>query len=114
MKKILVIFGVFLLTLTFGFVYMGTVDAAEEVVIGNILPLSGSAAPIGMVGRQIRELAIEEINGSGGIKSLGGAKIKMVYADTRGDPKIAISEAEREIRDPDRGLVLICCRPVLL
>jgi len=97
MKKILVFFGVFLITLTFGFVYMSTVDAAEEVVIGNILPLSGSAAPIGMVGKQIRELAIEEINSSGGIKSLGGAKIKMVYADSRGDPKIAISEAERLI-----------------
>ena len=97
MKKILVFFGVFFLTLTFGFVSLGTVDAAEEVVIGNILPLSGSAAPIGMVGRQIRELAIEEINGSGGIKSLGGAKIKMIYADSRGDPKIAISEAERLI-----------------
>jgi len=97
MKKFLAFFGVFFLTLTFGFVTLGTVDAAEEVVIGNILPLSGSAAPIGMVGRQIRELAIEEINGSGGIKALGGAKIKMVYADSRGDPKIAISEAERLI-----------------
>jgi branched-chain amino acid transport system substrate-binding protein len=97
MRKMLAFLGALLLILTFGFTYSGTVDAAEEVVIGNILPLSGSAAPIGMVGRQIRDLAVEEINGSGGIQSLGGAKIKMIYADSRGDPKIAISEAERLI-----------------
>ena len=97
MRKMLAFVGAFLLVLTFAFPYSGNVAAAEEVVIGNILPLSGSAAPIGMVGRQIRELAVEEINGSGGIQSLGGAKIKMIYADSRGDPKIAISEAERLI-----------------
>ena len=97
MRKMLAFVGAFLLVLTFAFPYSGNVAAAEEVVIGNILPLSGSAAPIGMVGRQIRELAVEEINGSGGIQSLGGAKLKMIYADSRGDPKIAISEAERLI-----------------
>ena len=97
MRKMLAFVGAFLLVLTFAFPYSGNVAAAEDVLIGNILPLSGSAAPIGMVGRQIRELAVEEINGSGGIQSLGGAKIKMIYADSRGDPKIAISEAERLI-----------------
>jgi len=97
MKRIFVFLGLCLFALMFGLTYAGPAGAADEVVIGNILPLSGSAAPIGMVGRQVRELAVEEINGSGGIQSLGGAKIKMVYADSRGDPKIAISEAERLI-----------------
>ena len=73
------------------------VCAADEVIIGNILPLSGPVAPIGKVGRQIREMAIEEINEAGGIKSMGGAKIKMLYADSRGDPKVAMTEAERLI-----------------
>jgi len=97
MKRVFVFLGLCLFALMFGLTYAGPAGAADEVVIGNILPLSGSAAPIGMVGRQVRELAVEEINGSGGIQSLGGAKIKMVYADSRGDPKIAISEAERLI-----------------
>jgi branched-chain amino acid transport system substrate-binding protein len=97
MKRVFVFLGLCFFALMFGLTYAGPAGAADEVVIGNILPLSGSAAPIGMVGRQVRELAVEEINGSGGIQSLGGAKIKMVYADSRGDPKIAISEAERLI-----------------
>jgi len=70
---------------------------AADVVIGNILPLSGPVAPIGKVGREIREMAVEEINAAGGIKSMGGAKLKMIYADSRGDPKVAMTEAERLI-----------------
>jgi branched-chain amino acid transport system substrate-binding protein len=97
MRRIFAFLALCVFACTFAATHPGTGHAASEVVIGNILPLSGSAAPIGMVGRQIRELAVEEINGSGGIQALGGAKIKMVYADSRGDPKIAISEAERLI-----------------
>ncbi len=70
---------------------------AEEVAIGNILPLSGPVAPIGKVGREIREMAVEEINAAGGIQSMGGATLKMIYADSRGDPKVAMTEAERLI-----------------
>ncbi len=91
----------FMLILTFGFVLMmwGTSAPAlaADVVIGNILPLSGPVAPIGKVGREIREMAVEEINDAGGIKSMGGAKLKMIYADSRGDPKVAMTEAERLI-----------------
>jgi len=105
MKRVFVFLGLCLFALMFGLTYAGPAGAADEVVIGNILPLSGSAAPIGMVGRQVRELAVEEINGSGGIQSLGGAKIKMVYADSRGDPKIAISEAERLINVDNVSLI---------
>ncbi|NIS62813.1 MAG: ABC transporter substrate-binding protein, partial [Proteobacteria bacterium] len=90
-----------MLILTFGFVLMmwGTSAPAfaADVVIGNILPLSGPVAPIGKVGREIREMAVEEINDAGGIKSMGGAKLKMIYADSRGDPKVAMTEAERLI-----------------
>jgi branched-chain amino acid transport system substrate-binding protein len=94
MRRSIAIGLVFLLVLGFS---AGSAFSADEVVIGNILPLSGSAAPIGMVGKQIRELAIEEINEAGGIEALGGAKLKMVYADSQGKPMVAISEAERLI-----------------
>jgi branched-chain amino acid transport system substrate-binding protein len=98
MRRVLMIFGIIL---AFG-AAMGTWTspvpaAAQEVVIGNILPLSGPVAPIGKVGREIREMAVEEINAAGGIKSMGGAKLKMIYADSRGDPKVAMTEAERLI-----------------
>ncbi len=71
--------------------------AAEEIAIGAIFPLSGSVAPIGRTVRQGLDMAAMEVNREGGIKSLGGAKVKLVYADSRGDPKIGLSEAERLI-----------------
>ena len=66
-----------------------------ELRIGNILPLSGGTANDGQQQRRGFDLAVEEINSAGGIKSLGGAKIKMIYADSRGDPQVGMSEAER-------------------
>ncbi|MFZ1955731.1 MAG: ABC transporter substrate-binding protein, partial [Desulfobacterales bacterium] len=51
----------------------GGLQAADEVVrIGNIIPLSGPSASVGEQGRNAREMAVEEINAAGGIKSLGG------------------------------------------
>ena len=69
----------------------------EEIKIGNIIPLSGSAAPLGKIGQEARDMAVEEINAAGGIKSMGGAQIKMLYADSKGDPATGVSEAERLI-----------------
>jgi branched-chain amino acid transport system substrate-binding protein len=98
MKKVLVICSLILsMSILFGTAGGPIPAVADEVVIGNILPLSGPVAPIGKVGRQIREMAVEEINAAGGIKALGGAKLKMIYADSRGDPKVAMTEAERLI-----------------
>lgn len=71
---------------------------AEKVVtFGNILPLTGTAAPVGIEGRHAREMAIEEINAAGGIKSMGGAKIEMIYRDSKGNPEVGVSETERLI-----------------
>ncbi|TEB08417.1 hypothetical protein Psch_01980 [Pelotomaculum schinkii] len=89
-----------LLAVSFTVAGCGGGDQAKkvtEVKIGNILPLSGSVAPVGKVSQQARDLAVEEINAQGGIKSLGGAKIKMVYADSKGDPATGVSESERLI-----------------
>lgn len=73
-------------------------EKVEEVKIGVLLPLSGPVAPIGVTNKRGHELAVEEINAAGGIKSLGGAKLKLVFADSQGDPKIGMSEAERLIK----------------
>jgi branched-chain amino acid transport system substrate-binding protein len=78
---------------------------AKEIKIGTILQLSGSAAPLGKIGQQARDMAIEEINSSGGIKSMDGAQISMVYADSKGDPATGVSEAERLISQ--EGVVMI-------
>ncbi len=69
--------------------------AQDEVPVGILLPLSGSVAPIGINNRRGHELAIEEINAEGGIKSLGGAKLTMIDGDTQGNPNVGISEVEK-------------------
>ncbi len=72
--------------------------AGEKVVkVGNIEPLSGPSAAVGQQGKNARDMAIEEINAAGGIKSLGGAKIEMIYADSESKPEKGVAEAERLI-----------------
>lgn len=69
----------------------------EEVKVGQILPLSGGAATVGMQMRVGMEIAAAEMNAEGGIKSLGGAKIKLVFGDSKGTPDGGMAEAERLI-----------------
>ncbi len=72
--------------------------AADPVKVGYIIPLSGSAAAsIGQDMSHGTHLAIKHINAEGGIKALGGAQLRLVEVDSRGDPKVGITEAERLI-----------------
>jgi len=72
-------------------------EKVDEIVIGNLLPLSGTAASLGKIGQQARDMAVEEINEAGGIKSMGGAKLKMVYADSKGDSAEGVTQTEKLI-----------------
>lgn len=69
----------------------------EEIKIGQILPLSGGAATVGMQMRVGMEIAAAEMNAEGGIKALGGTKIKLVFGDSKGTPDGGMAEAERLI-----------------
>lgn len=72
----------------------GNGDAkVEEVRLGVILPLTGSTAQNGNNSRKGIELAVDLINQAGGIKSMGGAKIKLDIADATSDPAKAASAA---------------------
>jgi branched-chain amino acid transport system substrate-binding protein len=77
--------------------WAGVSFAADKVKIGNVEPLSGPSASVGVQGKQAREMAVEEINAAGGIKSLGGAKLELVYADSKSDPTVGVTETERLI-----------------
>jgi branched-chain amino acid transport system substrate-binding protein len=72
-------------------------DAADPVKIGVIYALTGPFAVAGQDCKRGTELAADEINAAGGIKSLGGAKIELVFGDTQSKPINAVSEAERLI-----------------
>jgi len=76
----------------------GAAQASTETVkIGNIIPLSGPSASVGIQGKQAREMALEEINSAGGIKALDGAKLELLFADSKSDPTTGVTEAERMI-----------------
>ena len=63
---------------------LGLVTAAsaqEKIRIGVVLPLSGQFALGGQNVKRGYDLAAEDINKNGGVKSLGGAPIELVYAD---------------------------------
>jgi branched-chain amino acid transport system substrate-binding protein len=55
---------------------------ASEVKVGFLLPLTGSFAESGQLIKMAVEMAIEEINAGGGIKSLKGAKIVGVFGNS--------------------------------
>lgn len=71
----------------------------KEILIGHIHPLSGA---LGFDGQELKKgmmLAVKEINDAGGIKSLGGAKLKLLDADSEGKPELAVSAVERFNRE---------------
>lgn len=71
--------------------------APADINVGVILPLSGANAQFGINSRQGLELAADEINAAGGIKALGGAKLKLIIADATSQPTTAATVAQRLI-----------------
>jgi branched-chain amino acid transport system substrate-binding protein len=79
----------------------------SEVAIGVIYPLSGASAQMGVDAQKGYETALEVINKDfdfdlplakgEGLAGLGGAKIRLVYADHQGDPQKGRAETERLI-----------------
>jgi len=90
-----VIMGILLVAVISSF---GAQASAEEIKIGQIHPMTGALAVIGQSAKRGHDFAIQEINASGGIKSMGGAKLVLLNGDTQGKPEIGMSEAERLIR----------------
>lgn len=69
--------------------------APPEIAIGHIHPLSGFLAFDGQEMKNAVMFGVKQVNDAGGIKSLGGAKLKLLDGDSEGKPEKAISEVER-------------------
>lgn len=70
---------------------------AKEVEVALIAPLTGPWARSGDLMRKGAEMAIEDINAAGGIKALGGAKMKLHSVDAGDKPETARNAAQRMI-----------------
>ena len=75
--------------------------SAPDIKIALVYPLSGALSRNGNLTLQSNKAAINWVNETGGIKSLGGAKLVAVVADSGSTLEGASSAMERVCRDPD-------------
>ena len=73
----------------------------REVKVGYILPVTGPLAFEAQLALNGLLQAVDEINGAGGIKSLGGAQLVLLPGDTQNKVELGNSEAARLI---DQGV----------
>jgi branched-chain amino acid transport system substrate-binding protein len=75
------------------------------ITIGSIHPLTGSNAGAGSLMDDASKMAVDDINAAGGIKSLGGAQLKLASGDSQGQAQVGQSEAQRLIQSGAVALV---------
>lgn len=88
------------------FVIRDAVAQGKAINVGVIMPLSGANAQFGINSRNGVELVADEINAAGGIKSLGGARINLVVADSTSTPTTAANVAQRLVTQNDVVAIL--------
>jgi branched-chain amino acid transport system substrate-binding protein len=90
------VFGAIALVMAF---FGGALGAqkAEPIIIGVSGPLTGPVAQYGLAWKKGFDLAIDEINGAGGIK---GRPLQIQFTDTQNDPKQTIAVAQKYVADP--------------
>ncbi len=69
----------------------GNVQAPGTIVLGSILPTIGSAASIGIPLEQAQDLAVQEINNSGGL--VGNRRLAIVKCDSSGSREQGLAVA---------------------
>lgn len=96
------------LATTFGVPKLIQAQQPAEVPIALVIPLSGPTGSFGQNELRGWEIAVEEINQSGGIQSLGGAKLKAVVRDHQGQPRVGMAEVEKVASDKSIPLMVGC------
>src|SRR5881296_2840450 len=86
-----------LVSLLLVFAMVAPAGAADEVRIGIVSPMTGPNAKFGQAQKNAVTMAAEDVNSAGGIRSMGGARIKLVFGDTRGEADTGVTETERLI-----------------
>jgi branched-chain amino acid transport system substrate-binding protein len=85
--------------------FPGIIGAQEkEIKVASLNPLTGPLGTFGITNANGISFAVQEINSLGGIKSLGGAKIKLIRYDTESSPEKGVNVTERAISE---GVVAI-------
>jgi branched-chain amino acid transport system substrate-binding protein len=82
----------------------------EEVRIGALWPMTGSLAASGKDDSILAKIMVDDYNAAGGVKSLGGAKIRLIIKDTESKPEVARVEARRLITEQNVHVIIGCVR----
>ena len=77
-----------------------------EIIVGAPNSLTGGLGEIGQRMTWGLQIAIDQVNREGGIKSLGGAKLKAIIADTTSENPTQAASVTRRIIDQDKAIVL--------
>jgi branched-chain amino acid transport system substrate-binding protein len=89
--------------------------AADEIVIGGSIPLSGPLAGFGSFQQWGYKRAVDEVNKAGGI-TVEGKKlnVRLILRDDRTDPNVTASNTETLISRDHVTAMLGSCTPVLV
>jgi branched-chain amino acid transport system substrate-binding protein len=80
----------------------------EEIEIAVLTGLTGRTAPWGQQVQRMAILIEKEVNEAGGIKELGGAKLKIKIYDTESKPAVAATEALKAIKTTKAAILMGC------
>ncbi len=93
-KNLQSIFVVLVAISVFAFMLPTQASAAETIKVGIVLPVTGSMAKFGEIEKLSFDMALEEINGGGGVK---GKKLEFLIEDSTGRPDVGRSVVEKLI-----------------
>jgi len=93
----------------------GDARAADEIVIGASVPLSGPLAGFGSYEQWGYKRAVDEVNRAGGITVDGKKKkVKLIIRDDKTDPNVTASNTETLIGRDSAIAMLGSCTPPLV
>ena len=111
------IFGKLAIALVLGLLVVGSgrpARAADEIVIGASVPLSGPLAGFGSYEQWGYKRAVDEVNRAGGITVDGKKKVKLIIRDDKTDPNVTASNTETLIGRDGAIAMLGSCTPPLV
>ncbi|KQW45909.1 hypothetical protein ASC77_18485 [Nocardioides sp. Root1257] len=93
---------------------------SDEIVLGFPAALTGASAAYGKPQADAAQMTVDQINADGGVKELGGKKVKLIVEDTKSDPATTTKIIREMARDgvtaflgPGPSAEVIASKPLL-
>jgi branched-chain amino acid transport system substrate-binding protein len=80
------------LTLLSVILFFSQCQKTDEIKIGAVLPLTGDAAQWGVAAQRATQIAVDEVNASGGIQ---GRRVQVIFEDDQLQPRVGIQAMQK-------------------